>query len=209
MPFPPTAYATFRGSLMTVTLALAIWGAGLSTVTVAVLLYRLWVERPRLSVRLSWAYEGSDLDPDGPFAKVVVEAVNLGRHPTSIMEVMVGYDNEQGEPERQGETLMEGDPKLLGPNEAARWEADYWSQPPSVHVDVPARGGVQDARGRWTWSEPDVFFRQWLELGWQPPETPADRMVPLGERPMTIPLVPRWHVWRPRHLRVPMDPYDD
>lgn len=193
----------------TLTTVLSIWGAVLSTITVVALVVREWRDRPRLHVELSWEFEGPDGSfPDAPFARLIVEVMNLGRRPVTLREVMVAEevrpDQDDYPPHGQASVLLD-EFTLLGPYEAERWKQDRWFDVPRPHADEPMRAMVRYGRERLAWSEPKLVYRHWLECGWDPPaSTPSELLVPDPIRRIARPVCPRWRVWLPKHLRVPI-----
>jgi hypothetical protein len=187
---------------VSLTTALAIYGASLSTVTVLIALIRERQNRPDLRVSLTWEFEGEE--PGGPLSKraaVIVEVVNAGRHPTTVQDVYVIW----APPDGPGEILLDRDdePRILGPHQTARWTRNLWNTLPVVPVDVPARARVTDALGNEIWSRPELVLREFAECGWQPEGSAAELLEPRPELRVAAPLHPRWHVWRRKDLRAP------
>jgi hypothetical protein len=187
---------------VSLTTVLAIYAACLSTVTVALALIRERQNRPDLRVALSWGIETDPHpeDPGGRHATIAVEAVNAGRHPTTVLDAYVIWDP----PDGPGEILLDRDddePKLLGPNQTARWTQDIWGGMVFTHVDIPARARLTDGLGHEIWSEPELVLRYFVSLGWEPRATNPDLLEARPELRVAKPLYPRWQLWRRKDLR--------
>ena len=198
------------------TTVLAIWGALLSTISVAFFAVREWRDRPRLDARLVLTFEDGR-DTGDPFAGPTIEVVNVGRQATALVEVMLVYcfdrDRQPDPPHGEGVLLLSPDdePRVLAPYEVARWTYNMWDEV-YFPIDAPVRGYVLDSRNRGAWTQPEVVLRHLAELdyGWTPPPgTPHEYLDNRPELHTAPPLVPRWHVWKAKHLRVPTDAYGE
>jgi hypothetical protein len=188
---------------VSLTTVLAIYGAGLATITATAGLILEWRNRPRLRVWLGYEVQLHHVpgDPSGNFAKAVVEAANPGRTPTSVVEVVLFWDP----PDGMGDVLLDPDeePRVLGPHQRARWTLDVLNVRVHTHVDIPTRARVTDALQRDTWSRPQCILREFVDSGWRPSDTDPALLEDRRDVRVAKPVVPRWQVWRSRHLRRP------
>jgi hypothetical protein len=194
------------------TLVLAIWGAVLSTIGIALQLVRVLGDRPTLAVN-----GDVTITRGGPY-EVAVEVANRGSQATTVMEVglevsggdWTGRFNldenhvELSSEERHEHRIIpiirlsaEGDARLVQPGQLVSYR---WAPTATMFViDSPLRPYAIDSHGRITWGRAQPFYRWFYDAGWRPVnDDPRFH----SDRPMYVaPVAPIWHVWKPRALR--------
>jgi hypothetical protein len=195
------------------TLALALWGAVLSTVGIVVQLIRVLRDRPTLAVKGDLT-----ITRGGPY-EAAVEVANRGSQATTVMEVgleVSGGDwtarfnlDENTVRLDSNETLehrlipiirlsAEGDARLVQPGEVVTypWAPTTASLFP---IDSPLRPYAIDSHGRIAWSRAQPFYRWFYNAGWRPVNDDPGLH---SDRPLYVaPVAPIWQVWKPRALR--------
>jgi hypothetical protein len=173
--------------------------AVIALVALAITLRREWLDRPRLTVTVD-----PTTSPDGS-ARLIATAENKGRQPTTVRSIGLTWSTEPpGLPGRNEMELLFNNPwsrVRLDPGDATQVAADVVGWPPA-HVDTPMRAYAEYVGGRRVWQEPIAHYRALLKMGWRPPAGAPSELYELpASTPRAKPVIPRWQLWRPRHLR--------
>jgi hypothetical protein len=186
-----------------VTLAIAIYGAVLATVGIAVQLYVIRRDRPDLVV----AHDVT-ITRGGPYV-LRVGVTNRGKRATTLIDVGLEVSgglwqaniNETGERRIIPVIRLsdEGSVRLLQPGDITYYER---TQTVALYpIDSPLRPYAVDSHGRMTWGRAHPFLRWFFDAGWQPANSGTEVTEP-SDRPLYVaPVAPVWQVWKSRPLR--------
>jgi hypothetical protein len=177
-----------------VTIALALWGAVLSTVLAIVQVVKAWRERPRLTVRslirsdTNGSYLGvSVVNKPGSLTTTIVTAGLEIARLSSIEKVGEAWEDIEGVARSMELGLSQPQPPIPGywlqilvegvhvvePGHHKSFEIAVVSLPrPLDKVDDPVRPFATDIEGRTIYGPARPLFRELIDGGWHPTDDP-------------------------------------
>ena len=183
---------------MSLTLALALWGAILSSGLAVIQLVTWLAERPRLAIAMQ-----THLQRGAP-PVISVTVTNRGRRPTTLVKVALRQEftvdiDSDGRPlpGEHLESVVSDAPVLVDAGRLAAFTLPLDRWPENTFADEPLRAYVIDAQGRRAWGPAAPVLRLLLNGGWKPRGLDP-RMLDSGLGEIKTPRVyPRWQVWKP------------
>jgi len=193
---------------MSITTALAIWGAFLSSVLGAVKLLEFWRDRPTLRVEANLS-----ITMDVPHPLLSITVSNRGRQPVTIVQAGFLVDADvtltgKSGVETPGQLKLRidgGEIQPVTPGGVARYEQLFDRLPQTVHADFPLRAYVIDSNTCTTYGGASRLFRRAIHHGWRPPADTDPQLLAKAPEPIKPrPVYRRWQVWKPKGTRPPL-----